>query len=144
MLIMICDSKIQGNVEVTWVSYPWPLLITCFQSHTGVCSLQQVIKIDSRLRPLRPQKFKERALNYFFWFCLKSVFIYYFTHAQVLHFFAYLFFGIGVRHRSRGQRKYCRWGWLGTSRSDCPARHAPRFYPCRIYSFGWYRWFQIQ
>ena len=60
---MIYYSKIQGNVEVTWVSYPWPLLITCFQSHTGVCSLQQVIKIDSRLRPLRPQKFKERALN---------------------------------------------------------------------------------
>ena len=44
-------------------SHPWAPFAPCLQSHTSVCSFQQVTKSISRLRPLRGWNFKERALS---------------------------------------------------------------------------------
>ena len=45
------------------VSHPWASFAPCFQSHTSVCSFQQVSESAPSLRPLRLRNFKEQSLN---------------------------------------------------------------------------------
>ena len=47
------------------VSHPWASFAPCFQSHTSVCSFQQVSKSVPSLRPLRLRNFKEQSLILF-------------------------------------------------------------------------------
>ena len=48
--------------KLPFVSHPRASLAPCFQSHTSVCSFQQVSKSAPSLRPLRPRNFKEQSL----------------------------------------------------------------------------------
>jgi len=52
------------SFKITSVSHPWAYFATCFQSHTSVCSFQQVTKSTPRMRPLRPRNFKGSDLNH--------------------------------------------------------------------------------
>ena len=45
------------------VSHPWASFAPCFQSHTSVCSFQQVPESAPSLRPLRLRNFKEQSLR---------------------------------------------------------------------------------
>ena len=61
------------SFKITSVSHPWAYFATCFQSHTSVCSFQQVTKSTQRLRPLRLRNFKECALIIFFSLLCSSI-----------------------------------------------------------------------
>ncbi len=61
------------SFKITSVSHPWAYFATCFQSHTSVCSFQQVTKSTPRLRPLRLRNFKECALIIFFSLLCSSI-----------------------------------------------------------------------
>ena len=49
--------------KLPYVSHPWASFASCFQSHTSVCSFQQVPKSAPSLRPLRLRNFKEQSLS---------------------------------------------------------------------------------
>ena len=46
------------------VSHPWASFAPCFQSHTSVCSFQQVPEYAPSLRPLRLRNFMEQSLSH--------------------------------------------------------------------------------
>ena len=56
-------SAMPTILKLPVVSHPWAYFVPCFQSHTSVCSFQQVPKSTPSLRPLRLRNFKEQSLK---------------------------------------------------------------------------------